>query len=125
MKKRHKAEEIIRVLRDIESSPKVQDAIRRHNISDATYYNWKKKYGGMSVEEGKRLRALEDENRRLKRIVGEQSLVIGTVNLSKIMASKSLYKLGGLEALPSKGLLLQTIVSAEFPQQCRLSGLMG
>ena len=76
MKKRHKAEEIIRVLRDIESSPKVQDAIRRHNISDATYYNWKKKYGGMSVEEGKRLRALEDENRRLKRIVGEQSLVI-------------------------------------------------
>ena len=76
MKKRHKAEEIIRVLRDIESSPKVQDAIRRHNISDATYYNWKKKYGGMSVEEGKRLRALEVENRRLKRIVGEQSLVI-------------------------------------------------
>ena len=76
MKKRHKAEEIIRILRDVESSPKIQDAIRRHNISEATYYNWKKKYGGMSVEEGKRLRALEEENRRLKRIVGEQSLVI-------------------------------------------------
>ena len=76
MKKRHKAEEIIRIIRDVESSPKVQEAIRRHNISEATYYNWKKKYGGMSVEEGKRLRALEDENRRLKKIVGEQTLVI-------------------------------------------------
>ena len=76
MKKRHKAEEIIRILRDVESSPKIQDAIRRHNISEATYYNWKKKYVGMSVEEGKRLRALEDENRRLKKIVGEQTLII-------------------------------------------------
>ena len=63
MKKSHKAEEIIRILRDVESSPKIQDAIRRHNISEATYYNWKKKYGGMSVEEGKRLSALEDKNR--------------------------------------------------------------
>lgn len=76
MKKRRKAEEIIRILRDIESSPRVQEAVKRHNISDATYYIWKKKYGGMSIDEAKRLKAYEQENAQLKKIVAEQVMII-------------------------------------------------
>lgn len=76
MKKRHKAEEIIRTIRDVESGGSVSEGIRRHNISEQTYYRWKKKYSGMSVDEGKRLRELERENQRLKKVVAEQVLVI-------------------------------------------------
>jgi putative transposase len=49
---------------------------RRYNISDATYYNWKRKYSGMDVDEARRLRALEDENWRLKRLVADQAVQI-------------------------------------------------
>ena len=76
MKKRHKAEEIIRILRDVERAASIQEGVRKHGISDQTYYRWKKKYGGMNVDEGKRLKELERENQRLKRIVADQTLVI-------------------------------------------------
>jgi len=76
MKKRHQAEEIIRILRDIDSSAVKSDAIKRHGISQQTYYAWKRKYGGMQVDEAKRLRELEKENQRLKKIVAEQTLMI-------------------------------------------------
>ena len=76
MKKRHKAEEIIRILRDIEKSGNVTEGIRRHNISEQTYYRWKKKFGGMSTDEAKRLKETEKENARLKRIIAEQTLII-------------------------------------------------
>jgi putative transposase len=76
MKKRHKAEEIIRILRDVERAKSVTDGVRLHGISEQTYYRWKKKYGGMSVDEGKRLKELERENQRLKKIVAEQTLMI-------------------------------------------------
>ena len=49
---------------------------RRHNISEATYYHWKNKYGGMEVEEARRLRVLEEENSRLKRVVADQAVQI-------------------------------------------------
>jgi len=76
MKKRHQAEEIIRILREIEGKGNVIEGAKRHNISEQTYYRWKKKYGGMNVDEAKRLKAVEKENSCLKRIVAEQTLII-------------------------------------------------
>jgi putative transposase len=66
---------IIGVLREQEAAgAKVADLCRRHGISDATFYNWKAKFGGMDVSEAKRLKALEDENARLKKLLAEQML---------------------------------------------------
>ena len=76
MKKRHKAEEVIRILRDVEGDASLAAGLKRHNISEQTYYRWKKKYGGMSTDEAKRLKSLEQENSRLKRVVAEQVLMI-------------------------------------------------
>ena len=74
MKKRFTEEQIIRILGETEAGTKVKEVCRKHGISDATYYNWKAKYGGMTVSEAKRLKTLEDENRRLKRLVADLSL---------------------------------------------------
>jgi len=74
MKKRHSAEQIIRILE--ESGQKVSDACRPHQISEQTYYRWKQKYGGMDVAEAGRLKELEEENARLKRLVADQALDI-------------------------------------------------
>lgn len=64
------------MLKEDESGAKVTDLCRKYGMSDATYYNWKAKYAGLSVSELKRLKALEEENRRLKQIVAEQALDI-------------------------------------------------
>ena len=69
-------EQMIAVLKEGEAGTKVADLCRKYGMSDATYYNWKSKYAGLTVSELKRLRALEEENRRLKQIVGEQALDI-------------------------------------------------
>jgi putative transposase len=69
-------EQIIAVLKEGEAGVKVADLCRKYGMSDATYYNWKSKYSGMTVSDLKRLKALEEENRRLKQIVGEQALDI-------------------------------------------------
>ena len=69
-------EQIIAVLKEGEAGAKVLDLCRKYGMSDATYYNWKAKYSGMTVSDVKRLKALEEENRRLKQIVGEQALDI-------------------------------------------------
>ena len=74
MKKRFSEEQIIRILHEAEAGTKVKEVCRKHGISDATYYNWKAKYGGMTVSDAKKLRALEDENRRLKRLAADLSL---------------------------------------------------
>ena len=76
MKKRFSEEQIIRILQEAESGIKVMDLCRKHGISDATYYNWKAKYGGMTVSDAKKLKALEDENGKLKQIVADQALDI-------------------------------------------------
>ena len=73
-KSRYSEEQIIRVLRQVESGQKVKDVIREHGISEQTYYRWKSKYGGMEVSEARRLKALEAENRRLKKLVADLSL---------------------------------------------------
>jgi putative transposase len=74
--KKYTEEQIIAVLREGEAGAKVTDLCRKYGISEATYYNWKARYAGLTVSELKRLKALEEENRRLKQIVGEQALDI-------------------------------------------------
>jgi putative transposase len=69
-------EQIITVLKEAESGAKVTELCRRHGISDATFYTWRSKYGGLEVSEMRRLRQLEEENRRLKSIVADQALDI-------------------------------------------------
>ena len=69
-------EQIIAVLKEGEAGAKVSDLCRKYGMSDATYYNWKAKYSGMTSSDLKRLKSLEQENRRLKQIVGEQALDI-------------------------------------------------
>jgi putative transposase len=67
-------EQIIGVLREAESGAKTAELARKHGVSEATLYNWKAKYGGLEVSEAKRLRALEDENGRLKRLLADAML---------------------------------------------------
>jgi putative transposase len=69
-------EQIIRALREVDAGAKVQDVMRRMGVSEQTFYRWKAKYGGMDVNEAKRLKQLEDENRRLKTMVADQALDI-------------------------------------------------
>ncbi|GCA52280.1 transposase [Sinorhizobium sp. KGO-5] len=73
-KQRFTEEQIIAVLKEQEAGAKVADLCRKHGISDATFYNWKAKYGGMEVSEAKRLKALEEENAKLKKLLAEQML---------------------------------------------------
>ena len=73
---RFKEEQIIKILREVESGKKVVDMCRQYGISDATYYNGRKKYSGMTVLDLTRLRELESENSRLKRIIAQQALDI-------------------------------------------------
>jgi len=67
-------EQIIAVLREHEAGAKTSDLARKHGISEATFYNWKAKYGGMDVSEAKRLKQLEEENAKLKRLLAETML---------------------------------------------------
>jgi putative transposase len=71
---RFSEEQIIAVLKEAEAGAKVTELCRRHGISDATFYTWRSRYGGLEVSEMRRLRQLEEENRRLKAIVAEQAL---------------------------------------------------
>ncbi|MGF7150281.1 putative transposase [Sphingomonas zeicaulis] len=67
-------EQIIAVLKEAEAGAKTGDLARRHGVSEATIYNWQAKYAGLEVSEAKRLRALEDENAKLKRLLAEAML---------------------------------------------------
>jgi putative transposase len=73
-RKRHTKEQIIAVLKDTQAGIGVQELCRKHGISDATFYKWRTKYAGLEVSDVKKLRQLEDENRRLKQMVAEQAL---------------------------------------------------
>ena len=73
-KSRYTEEQIIGILKQHEAGEKTADLCREHGISEATFYNWKAKYGGLDVSEAQRLRQMEDENRRLKQLVADLSL---------------------------------------------------
>jgi len=74
VRKKYTEEQIIRVLKEGETGASVVDLCRKHGMSDASYYNWKAKYAGLTVSDLRRLKSLEEENRRLKQIVAEQAL---------------------------------------------------
>jgi putative transposase len=79
-------EQIIGVLREQEAGAKTADLARKHGISEATLYNWKARYGGMDVSEAKRLKQLEDENAKLKKLLAEQML--DAAALRELLAKK-------------------------------------
>ena len=75
-KSRFTEEQIIAILREQEAGMSTADVCRRHGVSSATFYKWKAKFGGMDVSDAKRLKALEDENAKLKKLLAETMLDI-------------------------------------------------
>ncbi len=73
-KSRYTETQIVKILKEVEGGRLIKEVCREYGISDATYYNWKSKYGGMEASDVKRLKELEDENRRLKSMFAELSL---------------------------------------------------
>jgi putative transposase len=73
-KSRFSESQIIAIVKEHEAGGRVEDLCRHHGISGTTLYKWKAKYGGLDVSEAKKLKALEDENRRLKKLLAEQML---------------------------------------------------
>jgi putative transposase len=86
MRRRHTEEQILSILHEADGGRKVDELCRTHGIARHTYYRWKSKYGGMPLSDAKRLRQLEDENRKLKQIVADQALDI--VALKAVVARK-------------------------------------
>ena len=85
-KSQYSEEQIIGILREAEGDTPIKAVCAKHNISDATFYKWRAKYGGMEVNEARRLRALEEENSRLKRAVADltvQVQILKEVNSKK------------------------------------------
>jgi len=85
-KTRFTEEQIIAVLKEAETGVKIADLCRKHGISDVTFYKWRSKYGGLEISEARRLKSLEEENRKLKHIVAEQALDIRA--LKDVVAKK-------------------------------------
>ena len=79
-------EQVIGVLREQEAGAKTADVCRRHGISEATFYSWKAKFGGLDVSEARRLKALEDENAKLKKLLADAML--DNVALKDLLAKK-------------------------------------
>ena len=94
-RKRHTEEQIIAILKEHEAGMKTADLCRKHGISEASFYNWKAKYGGLELSEAKRLRGLESENAKLKKLWPLPSLSpFIRVSRSTITASASRKELG-------------------------------
>ena len=78
-RKRFTEEQIIGVLKEHEAGVKTADLCRKHGVSSATFFKWKAKYGGMDVSDARKLKALEDENRKLKKLLAETALDAATL----------------------------------------------
>jgi putative transposase len=76
MKKRFSEEQIISFLREAEGASSIRDVCRKHNITEQTFFRWRNKYGGMEVPDVRKLKGLEAENSKLKKLLAEQMLVI-------------------------------------------------
>ncbi|NQT20083.1 MAG: transposase [Planctomycetes bacterium] len=92
-KKRFAAEQIIGKLREVEvlqaQGASIQDAARQLDITEQTYYRWRKSYGGMRTDQARRLKELEKENARLKKLVGEQALEMAILKEARDFLSKN------------------------------------
>lgn len=86
MKKRFTEEQIIKILEEHKSGSTVQEVCRKYNIAIQTYYAWKTKFGGMTVSNAKKLKVIEAENTRLKRLVADQALDI--IALKDVLSKK-------------------------------------
>ncbi len=78
-KGRFSEEQIIKVLKEHPAGMSAGDLCRKHGISDATFYTWRSKYGGMEVSDARKLRAIEEENRKLKKLLAEAMLDVATL----------------------------------------------
>ena len=78
-KSRFSEEQIINVLKEQQAGVPVGDLCRKHGISDATFYTWRRKYGGMEVSDTRKLKAVEEENRKLKKLLAEAMLDVATL----------------------------------------------
>ena len=78
-KGRFSEEQIIKVLKEHQAGIPIVELCRKHGISDATFYTWRSKYAGMEVSDARRLKALEDENRKLKKLLAESMLDVATL----------------------------------------------
>jgi putative transposase len=76
---RFSEEQIIGILKEHQAGHSAVEICRKYGISDATFYNWRSKYGGMDISEAKRLKALEDENKKLKKLLAESMLDVATL----------------------------------------------
>jgi putative transposase len=83
-KSRFSEQQIIAILKEHEAGMSTAEVCRRHGISQPTFYSWKSKFGGLNVSDAKRLKALEDENRKLKRLLAEQ--VMDNATLKEMLA---------------------------------------
>ena len=84
--KRHTTEEIIRILREVDNGKTVESACREHNVTTTSFYRWKKKYGGMELQDARRYREMERENSELKKMLADSLLknrVLEEVNAKK------------------------------------------
>ncbi len=86
MKKRFTEEQIIKILKGVDSKIPLAEVCRKHGVSTASYYKWKAKFSGMDVSEAQRLRSLESENTKFKRLVADQALDI--VALKDVLSKK-------------------------------------
>ena len=112
-KSRFTEEQIIGILKEQEAGAKTQDLCRRHGISGTTFFKWKAKFGGLEASDAKRLRSLEDENRRLKKLLAEQLLDNAAL---KDLVGKNFCRLG--RAMP------RSVMSLRITD-CRSGGLRG
>lgn len=85
-RQRHSEEQIIAVLQEAQAGAKVEEVCRRHGISQPTYYKWKQRFGGLELSDAKRMRLLEEENRKLKKLVADQAL--DAMVLRELLAKK-------------------------------------
>ena len=95
-RKRHTEEQTIAILKEHEVGVKTAELCRKHGISEASFYNWKAKYGGLDVSEARRLRGLEDENRKLKKLLAESMLDNAAL---KELLSKNVWSAPALQGL--------------------------
>ena len=78
-RRRFTEEQIVLILREAERVDSCKEVIRKHGISEQTFYRWRRMYGGMEAPQVRRVKELEEENRKLKQLLGEQALVIDTL----------------------------------------------